>query len=125
MRARGQIGVDVKPLRRLVLRRHRPGAYRFAGDPHIVVQAVVDDRSARLADGTLAGSVLTMDVAVRNAATLSWGAAGALAAASEVPARALGLADRGRLAAGLRADVVCWDADLRVVAAYVAGERAA
>jgi N-acetylglucosamine-6-phosphate deacetylase len=97
-----------------------PGRYSLGG-----LDVIVDATSARLPDGTLAGSVLTMDVAVRNAATTSLGAAGALAAASEQPARVLGLADRGRLVVGARADVACWDDGLRLVGVYVGGARVA
>jgi len=61
----------------------------------------------RLPDGTLAGSVLTMDGALSN--VVAHGAAGladAVAAASTTPARLLGLADRGAITPGLRADLV-------------------
>ena len=65
----------------------------------------------RMADGTLVGSVLRMDRAVANTV----GAAGvalaeAVAAASTTPARLLGLADRGAIAPGRRADLVALDA---------------
>jgi len=64
-------------------------------------------RAARLTDGTLAGSALTMPRAISNAvseagATLD----DAVAAASTTPARLLGLSDRGAIAPGLRADLV-------------------
>ncbi len=94
------------------------GAYRLGG-----LDVTVDATSARLKDGTLAGSILTMDAAVRNAATTSLGISGALAAASSVPARVLGLGDRGALAVGRRADVVVLDGALRVVETWIAGER--
>jgi N-acetylglucosamine-6-phosphate deacetylase len=84
---------------------------------------VVDETSARLADGTLAGSIITMDAAIRN--TVRWGgvtAAQALSMASEVPARLLGLPDLGRLAQGANADIVLLNDRLEVVATYVRGE---
>ncbi|MFT8720617.1 N-acetylglucosamine-6-phosphate deacetylase, partial [Acetobacter sp.] len=68
---------------------------------------VVRDGAVRLPDGTLAGSVLTLDVALRNAVTVggvSLPAASRLTSAS--PAAYLGLHDRGRIAPGLRADLV-------------------
>jgi N-acetylglucosamine-6-phosphate deacetylase len=70
---------------------------------------------ARLADGTIAGSVLTLGAAVRYA-VLTAGVPLALAvrAASQNPADLLGLADRGRIAPGLRADLVVLDADVAV-----------
>lgn len=60
----------------------------------------------RLADGTLAGSVLSMNVALRNS-VVSCGIsiAQAIASATSTPARALGLTDRGQVAVGLRADL--------------------
>jgi N-acetylglucosamine-6-phosphate deacetylase len=84
-----------------------------------------DDGVPRLADGTLAGSVLTMDGAVRNLT----GAAGlpledVVRAASTNPAAVLGLDDRGALAVGKRADVVVLRPDLTVAEAWVGGERA-
>jgi N-acetylglucosamine-6-phosphate deacetylase len=45
----------------------------------------------------------------------------AVAAASSVPATALGLADRGALRAGHRADLVLADRDLRVRRVLLAG----
>ena len=41
--------------------------------------------------------------------------------ATAVPAARLGLADRGRLEVGRRADLVLWSADLRVVSTLVGG----
>jgi N-acetylglucosamine-6-phosphate deacetylase len=71
---------------------------------------------ARLPSGSLAGSTLTMDVALRRA-VLDSGLSieAASAAASGNPARVLNLADScGRIAAGLDADLVVLDADLRL-----------
>jgi N-acetylglucosamine-6-phosphate deacetylase len=84
---------------------------------------VVSGGAARLRDGTLAGSVLTMDRALRNAVDCGLDLAAATALASTVPADYLGLRDRGRLAAGLRADVVVLGADLAVEEVFVAGRR--
>jgi N-acetylglucosamine-6-phosphate deacetylase len=63
--------------------------------------------------GVLAGSTLTLDQAVRNA--VSWGIplTDAVAAATAVPAHAIGRDDLGRLADGSRGDLVVWDAELR------------
>lgn len=79
--------------------------------------------AARLADGTLAGSVLTMDAAVRTAVAFGVATAVALRAATRAPSRYLGLADRGVLAVGARADLVRLDADLRVRGVWQAGVR--
>jgi len=83
---------------------------------------VSDGESARLADGTLAGSTLTLDRAVR--AMVALGGAqleDALSMATAVPAARLGLADRGRLEVGRRADLVLWSADLQVASTVVGG----
>jgi len=81
------------------------------------------DGPPRLADGTLAGSALQLDEAVRNVAGLGVPAAAALDAATAVPAAAIGDDTRGRLAPGRRADLVWWDDALRVRAVWIAGER--
>jgi N-acetylglucosamine-6-phosphate deacetylase len=90
------------------------------GDGDFVLggQAVhVRDGQARLATtGSLAGSTLTMDDAVRRA-VLDCGLPIEVAAtaASANPARVLGLEERcGRIAAGLDADLVVLDDDLRL-----------
>ena len=46
----------------------------------------------------------------------------ALAAASSVPARVLGLKDRGHMAVGDRADLVLLDDDMEVAATIVGGQ---
>jgi N-acetylglucosamine-6-phosphate deacetylase len=88
-------------------------------------QAVqVHNGQARLDNGSLAGSVLTMDRAFRRA-VLETGLAivDAVAAASTNPARVLGLSeDRGAIRVGLRADLVHLDADLRPVAVMRGGQ---
>ena len=79
----------------------------------------------RNADGVLAGSVLTLDLAVRNlVACTGCSLSAAVATVTSTPADLLGLADRGRLVAGARADVTILDAVGRVVATIVGGEVA-
>lgn len=79
-----------------------------------------------LADGrTLAGSVLTMDRALANLAAIGLPLATAVAMLSARPAAHLGLADRGRLAAGARADIVRLGGDLAVEAVWIGGEEVA
>ena len=76
----------------------------------------------RLADGTLAGSTLTMDVALRNlAGELGLALAEASARVSTHAADYLGLADRGRLAPGAWGDAVVLDRDLNLKNVYVEG----
>ncbi len=68
----------------------------------------VDVKDGRcMADGRLAGSVLTMDRAVRNVMRFAnWDLQQALRPASLNPAAVAGLPKRGRLEAGCRADIV-------------------
>jgi N-acetylglucosamine-6-phosphate deacetylase len=76
----------------------------------------------RLADGTLAGSTLTMDQALRNLVEgLDLGLVEASMRLSTHAADYLGLADRGRLAPGAWADVVVLDRDLQLKDVFVEG----
>jgi N-acetylglucosamine-6-phosphate deacetylase len=96
-----------------------PGDHHLAGRP-----VRVHGGSARLEDGTLAGSVLSLDAAVRNLATYCDGdVASAVAAVTTVPARVLGAAsDRGALRTGMIADVTLLTPDLEVVLTVAAGQ---
>ncbi|MGD0082537.1 MAG: N-acetylglucosamine-6-phosphate deacetylase [Acidimicrobiales bacterium] len=98
-----------------------PGNYEI-GRLEVSVQA---DRVTLASDpATLAGSVLTMDAAVRNLFTVvGMPLDAALAAASATPAAAAGLGDSGlgHLRAGAPADLVVLEPDLSVVATIVAG----
>jgi N-acetylglucosamine-6-phosphate deacetylase len=69
----------------------------------------VRDGAARLADGTLAGSVVTMLDSVRNLVRARIPVGQAVRTATGNPARALGLTDRGRVAPGCRADLLWLD----------------
>jgi N-acetylglucosamine-6-phosphate deacetylase len=77
---------------------------------------------ARLADGTLAGSTLTLDQGLRNLVSLGFSVEQASARVSRYPADYLGLTDRGRIESGAWADLVVLDRQLRPVAVYVEGE---
>jgi N-acetylglucosamine-6-phosphate deacetylase len=79
----------------------------------------------RLADGTLAGSTLTMDQAFRNLVELGLDLEDAAKRVSTHAADYLGLHDRGRLATGAHADVVLFDRDLRITQVLVEGEAIA
>lgn len=82
------------------------------------------EREARLSDGTLAGSVLTMDQALRNLVEITGRPAEELHAyASSNAARVLGLAERkGSIAAGMDADLVLLDASGQVEMTIVNGK---
>lgn len=93
------------------------------GDSELGGQPVtVTGGKATLKDGTLAGSVLTLGAAMRNLLALGYPLPLVSRLLSENPARSLGLSDRGRLAEGLRADLVVLGADMQVVQVYVGGE---
>lgn len=75
---------------------------------------VRDGRATLAGTDTLAGSVIALDGAVRNATAAGIPLADAIAAASRNPLELLGVTDRGRLAVGQRADLVELDEDLSV-----------
>ncbi|WP_432642248.1 N-acetylglucosamine-6-phosphate deacetylase [Acidaminococcus sp.] len=82
----------------------------------------VRDGRATLADGTLAGSILTMEKAVQNIwkfAHLTLPQAVQLATAN--PARELGFSDRGTLKTGQRADLAIFDDDFNILQTYKKG----
>jgi N-acetylglucosamine-6-phosphate deacetylase len=79
------------------------------------LEVVVRGTRATLAGtDTLAGSVIAIDVAVRNLALAGVPLPTVAAAASANPAALLGIVDRGRIAAGHRADLVELDDALSV-----------
>jgi N-acetylglucosamine-6-phosphate deacetylase len=92
------------------------GRYRFG-----TVEVTVDEGAVRLPDGTLAGSALSMDAALRNLVALGAPLAAALGAASTVPAGVARVEPLGTLRPGHPADVVVLDGDLRVRRTLVAG----
>ena len=95
-----------------------PGQYTLGG-----FTAIVDQISARLADGRLAGSILHLDQALRNLiAFTGCSIAEAVATVTSVPARLLGLADRGQIAPGFIADLVLLTAELRVKMTITKGQ---
>jgi N-acetylglucosamine-6-phosphate deacetylase len=98
------------------------GTYELGGQP-----VIVTDRVARLAppgsgqQGAIAGSTLTMDTAFRRTLRITGSIVTAARAAATTPARALGLANRGSLASGQRADVLTFTPDLTLTAVRQAG----
>ena len=77
----------------------------------------------RLADGTLAGSTLTMDQALRNLVGLGLNLADASKRVSTYAANYLGETERGRILPGCFADLVVLDRQLNIKAVYIQGER--
>jgi N-acetylglucosamine-6-phosphate deacetylase len=98
-------------------------AARGSGDGRLGAATVTrDETGVRLADGTLAGSDLRLDAAVRNlVAFTGCSVPDALSTVTSTPAGALGLADRGVLEVGRRADITVLDGDLGVVTTIIDG----
>lgn len=94
------------------------GEYRL-GPLDVVVQG----GAARLANGSLAGSTLTLDVAIRTAVAAGVPLTDAVRAATEIPARALGRSDLGTLEVGSPADAVLLTETYEVEAVWAAGRR--
>ena len=82
---------------------------------------VRDGRCTLVVGGSLAGSVIALDTAVRNMVREGIPLPAAVAAASTNPAALLHATDRGGIAVGLRADLVELDADLQVSRVMRAG----
>lgn len=97
------------------------GARARLGDQTIIA----GEKTAVLANGTLAGSTLTMDGAFRmlvNRIRLSLPDAARMCATT--PAEAMKVPDIGAIAVGKWADLVVLSRDLRVSGVYIAGEPA-
>lgn len=96
-----------------------PGTY-LLGD----YEVIVDDTCCRLASGSLAGSILAMDQALRNLVALTGcPLEEALQTITTTPARAINLDhERGQIAEGYVADLVLLSPDLHVRGTLVGGE---
>ena len=77
-----------------------------------------------LSDGVIAGSVLKMNEAVRNAANNGLSVCEAVNSASLYPAKAIGVDnERGSLEVGKRADIVICDEAFNVKRVFKAGKK--
>lgn len=96
-----------------------PGRYSL-GERSVLVDAT----SARLDNGTLAGSVLQMDSAIRNMiAYTGCSLSEAITMASTTPARVIGVEDRkGQIAPSFDADLVVLDESLHIELTMVGGQ---
>jgi N-acetylglucosamine-6-phosphate deacetylase len=94
------------------------GSYDLGG------QAVqVKGAKATLADGTLAGSVLTMNEALRNMIKYTdMLLIQAIYSVTVAPAQKLGI-NKGELTEGFDADIVLFDENLKILKTFVAGEE--
>ncbi|MDX9851553.1 MAG: amidohydrolase family protein, partial [Anaerolineaceae bacterium] len=83
----------------------------------------VDRFSARLSDGTLAGSILTPIKALHNLQNFTkCSFQEALSCWTTNPANVLGLMDRGVICPGAVADFILLSSDQEVAATFIAGE---
>ena len=98
-----------------------PGRYEMGRLP-----VIVKDGACRLEDGTLAGSVLALDAALRNfMSATGWPLVQAWPSTSLSQAQAMGIeGEVGRIRSGARADLTLLDADAEVVATVVGGRLA-
>jgi N-acetylglucosamine-6-phosphate deacetylase len=93
------------------------GEYRLGGATVEVLNGICHD-----ADGRLAGSTLTQEVALRNFIDWTeWSFEDALHGLTLNPARALKLEKKGVLEPGADADIVILDDNFRVMKTLVAG----
>lgn len=88
------------------------------------VEVTVSDGRATLADGTLAGSVVTMEDSLRNLVAIGIDAATAITAMSTTPAQLIGAGPHD-LSPASEADVVVLDERWRVLRTVVAGRDVA
>lgn len=89
------------------------------------VTCLVDELAPRSAEGRLAGSILSLDKAIRNLMSAAHcSLEDAVATVTTVPATLLGLVNRGRIEPGALADLVLLDSDVRVAATIAAGRLA-
>jgi N-acetylglucosamine-6-phosphate deacetylase len=118
-RTRGPLGTIVTSDRVAIA--GSPGAEAASPD-----EASVREGAARLNDGTLAGSMITMLEAVRNMDRYAHlDASGIMHAAAHNPARVLGLADRGNLQPHSHADLLLLDRELGLKAVFIGGREVA
>jgi N-acetylglucosamine-6-phosphate deacetylase len=94
------------------------GEYRLGS-----LDVTVRDGAARLPSGTLAGSTLTLDAAIRTAVGAGVALEEAVQAATATPARAIGRPDLGTLDIGAPADAVLLTDELEVEAVWAGGRR--
>jgi N-acetylglucosamine-6-phosphate deacetylase len=98
------------------------GAYELGGQAVVVAGGVARLATAGGTPGSIAGSTLTMDAALRRAVHAGISLQAACRMAATTPARAIGLGGTvGALVPGLRADLVVLDADLAVTRVMRAG----
>lgn len=96
-----------------------PGERIVLGDTEVEIVG----GAPRLPDGTIAGSILTMDQAFRNLIELGMTPPEAVRATATTPARLARLDDAGRLESGAKADIVVLSDRLEVMRTIVGGQE--
>ena len=97
----------------------------------LIGEAHTADGAARLPDGALAGSVITMldglHLTAKRLVDNGWSLNGVISEYGEMsafgPSAILGLTDRGRIEPGWRADLIVLDRDLNLKAVFVGGRE--
>lgn len=96
----------------------KPGVYELGGQ-----KVIVDHNSARLESGQLAGSVLTLDQAIKHFMEhTDQDIPSAVALVTQNPADLLKLTDRGRIDTGKRADFTIFDKNITIRSTIVGGD---
>jgi N-acetylglucosamine-6-phosphate deacetylase len=119
-----KLALAVRPQSRMLLVTDAMSVLGTAADTFTLYGATILRRNGRLEreDGTLAGADLDMVAAVRNSVTmLGVSVERALRMASTYPADFMRLTDRGRIAPGLRADLVMLTGELDVLGTWIGG----
>ena len=87
-------------------------------------KVIVDEQSARLEDGTLAGSILSMNKGVRHMLSDEISLPEVIGMVTVNPAKALGLFDElGTIEAGKWSNLVLFDENINVKEVYIKGEK--
>ena len=94
------------------------GKYMLGGQ-----QVVVADDSARLADGTLAGSTATLYHCLKTAINMGISPETAVRCATVNPASVIGADDIGKIEVGKQADCLLCDQDWNLEKVFIAGEQ--
>jgi N-acetylglucosamine-6-phosphate deacetylase len=97
----------------------QPDGHYLLGDRTVIL----DHGECRLEDGTLAGSSLTMDQAIRNMIDLDFSPQRAIHAATTAPANLIGRSDLGLIQPGKAADICVLDDRFEVMRTLVFGSE--
>jgi N-acetylglucosamine-6-phosphate deacetylase len=94
------------------------GVYHFGGH-----EVTVTDGVARLKDGTLASSTVTMNKALQISTEMKLPLGDSIQMAAQTPAELLGYSDIGKIATGFDADLILLNDNFDVVMTMVKGQE--